>query len=192
MATLLWLVAPQVALMATYVAPRHHNWHPDDAVFREFQWNFNHYTIIFSHEYALTSVVSEMFLFCEGHDVPMYPRCFLLEIYLCHTVHVVSSAPWKLMGAEIICRNRINMDQVTKLRCLVTWFCYQMIAKPGNKTATPLWPDLYDCHKETSVLWYMKSTLVILNLFQETWIYNYIFYHFWTLRRHRKVWSFPM
>ena len=25
--------------------------------------------------------------------------------------------------------------------CLVTWFCYQLIAKPGNKTATPLWPD---------------------------------------------------
>ena len=37
--------------------------------------------------------------------------------------------------------------------CLVTWFCYQLIAKPGNKTAwaTPLWPETYDhcyqtCH----------------------------------------------
>ena len=27
--------------------------------------------------------------------------------------------------------------------CLVTWFCYQLIAKPGNKTATVLWPDSY-------------------------------------------------
>ena len=27
--------------------------------------------------------------------------------------------------------------------CLVTWFCYQMIAKPGNKTGPPLWPDPY-------------------------------------------------
>ena len=27
--------------------------------------------------------------------------------------------------------------------CLVTWFCYHMIAKPGNKTATPSWPDPY-------------------------------------------------
>ena len=27
--------------------------------------------------------------------------------------------------------------------CLVTWFCYQMIAKPGNKTATRSWPDPY-------------------------------------------------
>ena len=25
--------------------------------------------------------------------------------------------------------------------CLVTWFCYHLIAKPGNKTATSLWPD---------------------------------------------------
>ena len=24
---------------------------------------------------------------------------------------------------------------------LVTWFCYQLIAKPGNKTATCPWPD---------------------------------------------------
>ena len=25
--------------------------------------------------------------------------------------------------------------------CLVTWFCYQLIAKPGNKTAASPWPD---------------------------------------------------
>ena len=27
--------------------------------------------------------------------------------------------------------------------CLVTWFCYQLIAKPGNKTAAVSWPDPY-------------------------------------------------
>ena len=27
--------------------------------------------------------------------------------------------------------------------CLVTWFCYQLIAKPGNKTAEVSWPDPY-------------------------------------------------
>ena len=25
--------------------------------------------------------------------------------------------------------------------CLVTWFCYQLIAKPGNKIAAVSWPD---------------------------------------------------
>ena len=28
--------------------------------------------------------------------------------------------------------------------CLVTWFCYQLIAKPGNKTAAVSWPDQYN------------------------------------------------
>ena len=27
--------------------------------------------------------------------------------------------------------------------CLVTWFCYQLIAKPGNKTAAVSWPHPY-------------------------------------------------
>ena len=27
--------------------------------------------------------------------------------------------------------------------CLVTWFCYQLIAKPGNRTAAVSWPDPY-------------------------------------------------
>ena len=27
--------------------------------------------------------------------------------------------------------------------CLVTWFCYHLIAKPGSKTAAPSWPDPY-------------------------------------------------
>ena len=28
--------------------------------------------------------------------------------------------------------------------CLVTWFCYQPIAKPGNNTAAPPWPEPFD------------------------------------------------
>ena len=37
---------------------------------------------------------------------------------------------------------------VRSRRCgrLVTWFCYKMIAKPGNKTAAPSWPDPYPFH----------------------------------------------
>ena len=30
--------------------------------------------------------------------------------------------------------------------CLVTWFCYQLIAKPGNKTTTPSWSNPYVAH----------------------------------------------
>ena len=37
---------------------------------------------------------------------------------------------------------------VESWRCdgLVTWFCYWQIAKPGNKTATPPWPNIPAVH----------------------------------------------
>ena len=41
--------------------------------------------------------------------------------------------------------------------CLVTWFCYQMIAKPGNKTATPLWPDPYVTVDPLGAVWFWNS-----------------------------------
>ena len=50
----------------------------------------------------------------------------------------------------------------TSRRCLVTWFCYQLIAKLGNKTATVSWPDPYRngssilgqyTQEITSILW---------------------------------------
>ena len=39
--------------------------------------------------------------------------------------------------------------------CLVTWFCYQLIAKPGNKTATVSWPDPYGIrtYREWGFVW---------------------------------------
>ena len=38
--------------------------------------------------------------------------------------------------------------------CLATWFCYQLIAKPSNKTAAPSWPDLY------FKIWCMSKTWI--------------------------------
>ena len=45
-----------------------------------------------------------------------------------------------------ICLNQSASDIWVRSQncgCLVTWFCYQLIAKPGNKTATVSWPDPY-------------------------------------------------
>ena len=33
--------------------------------------------------------------------------------------------------------------------CFVTWFCYQLIAKPGNKTTAPAWPDSHNFSRLT-------------------------------------------
>ena len=39
----------------------------------------------------------------------------------------------------------MHLSQVMECGCLVTWFCYQLIAKPSNKTATVLWPGPHVC-----------------------------------------------
>ena len=43
--------------------------------------------------------------------------------------------------------------------CLVTWFCYQLIAKPGNKTAAVSWPDPCIIEKlQCDSLWLVDNT----------------------------------
>ena len=36
-----------------------------------------------------------------------------------------------------------HMGKSWRCGCLVTWFCYQLIARPGIKTAAHPWPDPY-------------------------------------------------
>ena len=43
-------------------------------------------------------------------------------------------------GKEVLFRIWVRLRNCG---CLVTWFCYQLIAKPGNKAATVSWPDPY-------------------------------------------------
>ena len=47
-----------------------------------------------------------------------------------------NNALWSLRMKSIWVRSR-------KCGCLVTWFCYQLIAKSDNKTAAVSWPDPY-------------------------------------------------
>ena len=42
--------------------------------------------------------------------------------------------------------------------CLVTWFCYQLIAKPGNKTATVSWPGPYKGDISRYAIYWPSST----------------------------------
>ena len=76
-------------------------------------------------------------------------------------------------GFENYCIFQGFSAKQTKLKCiwvrsrncghLVTWFCYQLIAKPGNKTATVPWPDAY----VFSILHY---SIYFLRAFCSTWI----------------------
>ena len=44
--------------------------------------------------------------------------------------------PYKIVTFLILVRSR-------RWACLVTWFCYHLIVKPGNKTDAPSWPAPY-------------------------------------------------
>ena len=60
--------------------------------------------------------------------------------------------------------------------CLVTWFCYQLIAKPGNKTAAVPWPDPYDTF--TDILLHWPKYMIINSWYQTTTKHNKT----WTVR----------
>ena len=49
--------------------------------------------------------------------------------------------------------------------CLVTWFCYQMIAKPGNKTAAPSWPDPCNHYKikHNKTFWITFNGIIMMS-----------------------------
>ena len=55
---------------------------------------------------------------------------------------------------------------------LVTWFCYQLIAKPGNKTATVLWLD---------PKWYSSSAILKDSVWYDNWntLQNFHYYFSW-------------
>ena len=48
--------------------------------------------------------------------------------------------------------------------CFVTWFCYQLIAKPGNKTAAVSWPDP-NVHHQASMI-YIEDYIYGTNVYR--------------------------
>ena len=65
---------------------------------------------------------ASIYLMCETLSVPQLESSMSWNHHNLHDMGYIRSRRWG---------------------CLVTWFCYQMIAKPGNKTAAPSWPDSY-------------------------------------------------
>ena len=59
------------------------------------------------------------------------------------SLSLVSNFTAVCQGFSIHTFPHIHMVRSWRCGCLVTWFCYQMIAKPGNKTAAPSWVDPY-------------------------------------------------
>ena len=57
-----------------------------------------------------------------------------------------SNITWLLWSFECWPIHTCIWVRLRNCGCLVTWFCYHLIAKPGNKTAEVSWPDPYTLH----------------------------------------------
>ena len=57
-----------------------------------------------------------------------------------------------VLRAKCILLNSVYMGQVMELRLPVTWVCYQLIAKPGNRAcrSSVTWPIYYNCNRTGS------------------------------------------
>ena len=71
----------------------------------------------------------------------------------------------------------IIWDKSWRCGCLVTWFCYLLIAKPGKKTAAPLWLDPYQVRY--NLIWgcindFSKHLIKLKILFKIAEIFSYL------------------
>ena len=82
---------------------------------------------LFIHALTPTSVWFKLKL---GHGLVITFCCFTWIYLIIHAL--VHSFQQSLLFCIWVGSRRCG--------CLVTWFCYQMIAKPGNKTVAPSWP----------------------------------------------------
>ena len=92
----------------------------------------------------------------QQHIIFQVAAILLKQFNLPVNCMTVINHPW-LMYSSNLCHNRSTDICTAKIAtakhiwvrsrncgCLVTWFCYQLIAKPGNKTAAVSWPDPYE------------------------------------------------
>ena len=124
-----------------------------------------------------------------------------------HTNHQYNICP---NASEITMKSMVNITTSNeyesliicirswRLSCLVTWFCYHMIAKPGNKTGTPLWPDQYvlnnivhlilpvtgpSLHPSVTKPNPTNSFHLILNSTHNLWKVPQIYYNLWVSKQ---------
>ena len=63
-----------------------------------------------------------------------------------NSLHPTDTVGWNYLSLPLISASESQIliwVRSQNCGCIVTWFCYQLIAKPGNKTAAVLWPDPY-------------------------------------------------
>ena len=104
-------------------------------------------------------------------------KCILLHSYFIENCPKGKSSLVQVIGASSLIGTKPLpepvMTHITDIwvrsrncSCLVTWFCYQLIAKPGNKMAAVSWPDPYTWAPWPShFFWWLSILSVDQNLY---------------------------
>ena len=137
--------------MALYAAQGHH--HQEDVTYRGQQ----HLVDFHLQQWLGALVEGGLLVIVSQHLRPARGRCPSncdLEYWPLLSLSVLVHPPCMLTAPSLLaymgsCRAcyqtavtiHWSWARSRNCGCLVTWFCYQMIAKPGNKTATVPWPD---------------------------------------------------
>ena len=99
---------------------------------------------------------------------PLFSIQNSVSLPLCEGKPPVTTCTWAPLTRDQSCGNHIWYKCIwvrsRNCGCLITWFCYQLIAKPGNKTATVSWPDPY------------VQNLIILWVYGQGFLYNIIYF----------------
>ena len=92
------------------------------------------HTVGFHYSNQLSQDIACSMAILEGY-FDNFPCCQLWKF--CQNDNISVST-----GMYISCwANLVYPVRSRRCGCLVTWFCYQLIAKPGNKAAALSWPD---------------------------------------------------
>ena len=135
-----------------WVKSQHSQWRPMCVIRRRRQWYLQYWstggnivlyqairlpvlTVIFKQKCSRRSGWLSGYNF-NLHGMTM--RHVEVSVSALSATHGCTARPWLLREEYIIWVRSWNCG------CLVTWFFYQLIAKPGNKTATVSWPDPYE------------------------------------------------
>ena len=81
---------------------------------------------------------------------PIFHRtvvCLVHQSLIKHNLKGGGDLTWGVLTSRVCIYYSVHLQCICvrsrNCGCLVTWFCYQLIAKPGNKTAAVSWPDPY-------------------------------------------------
>ena len=136
-------------------------------------YNLHPYTIM--HTLCIASNLSCMYyIHCALHKtfhVFTTYTMYYIQPFI-HAQHIMCTAPFQAFATYMYYALHISFCAFTTytVHCiwvrsrncgsLVTWFCYQLIAKPGNKTAAVSWPDQYRLNTVHTVpAWRVKYSI---------------------------------